>query len=61
MKTFIKNVIMQTIRALFGNKSYPYGGIPLQYWSCYVTLSFKTKYDHWKTLKNYICNKSVAF
>ena len=38
MITFIKNVIMQTIIALFDNKSYPYGGIPLQYWSWYVTL-----------------------
>lgn len=59
MVTFIKNVIMQMITATFNSNSYPYTGIPLQYWSYYVTLSSKTKYSHWRTLKNYICNKEI--
>lgn len=49
---------MQAIVALFKSNGYPYIGIPLQYWSSHITLSFKTKYNHWRTLKNYICDIS---
>jgi hypothetical protein len=55
MTKFIKNIIMQIITAIFNSNGYPYMGIPTQHWSSYVTIAFKTKYDHWKTLKNYIC------
>lgn len=59
MGMFIKCVCNQIFRILFDRNNYPYVGIPLRYWSCYITLSSKTKYNHWKTLKNYISNVSV--
>ena len=50
----IRCIIMQIIVALFDKKSYPYRGIPLRYWQYYVDFSNRTRYHHWKTLKNYI-------